>query len=142
MSVSFRPSATQCLVPAFPPEIFSHPCPQTNCSAVTPLSSSTASVGTFNDLFGQLDADDRVKGKQFERICKFLSYDPVYKHELRRVWLWDEWPGRWGGDAGIDLVAEDRNGHLWAIQALGYSPATSITKHDMPLSTRIRKGPT
>jgi predicted helicase len=64
-------------------------------------------VGAFADLFNQLDTDDRVKGKQFERICKwFLTNDPVYKHELRRVWLWDEWPGRWGIDAGIDLVAE------------------------------------
>lgn len=64
-------------------------------------------MGAFADLFNQLDTDDRVKGKQFERICKwFLTNDPVYKHELRRVWLWDEWPGRWGIDAGIDLVAE------------------------------------
>jgi predicted helicase len=53
----------------------------------------------------------------------FLTNDPVYKHELRRVWLWNEWPGRWGIDAGIDLVAEDRQGHLWAIQAKAYSPA-------------------
>jgi predicted helicase len=51
-------------------------------------------VGAFADLVNQLDADDRVKGKQFEHICKwFLTNDPVYKHELRRVWLWDEWPG-------------------------------------------------
>ena len=64
----------------------------------------------FADLFSRLDADDRVKGKQFEHICKwFLTNDPVYKHELRRVWLWEEWPGRWGIDAGIDLVAEDNS---------------------------------
>jgi predicted helicase len=89
-------------------------------------------VVAFNDLFDQLDADDRVKGKQFEHICKrFLTNDPVYKHELRRVWLWDEWLGRWGGDAGIDLVAEDRNGHLWAIQAKAYDPAYRVTKRDV-----------
>jgi predicted helicase len=64
-------------------------------------------VGAFADLFNQLDADARIKGTQFERICKwFLTNDPIYKHELHRVWLWDEWPGRWGIDAGIDLVAE------------------------------------
>ena len=89
-------------------------------------------MGAFADLFNQLDADDRVKGKQFEHICKwFLTNDPVYKHELRRVWLWDEWPGRWGIDAGIDLVAEDRNGHLWAIQAKAYDPAYRVTKRDV-----------
>ena len=80
----------------------------------------------------RLDPDPLRRGKQFEHICKwFLTNDPVYKHELRRVWLWDEWPGRWGGDAGIDLVAEDRNGHLWAIQAKAYDPAYRVTKRDV-----------
>jgi predicted helicase len=89
-------------------------------------------VGAFADLFSQLDADDRIKGKQFEHICKwFLTNDPVYKHELRRVWLWNEWTGRWGGDAGIDLVAEDRTGNLWAIQAKAYNPAYRVTKRDV-----------
>jgi hypothetical protein len=60
---------------------------------------SIPAVGAFNDLFARLDPD--LRGKQFEHICKwFLTNDPVYKHELRRVWLWDEWTGRWGGDAG------------------------------------------
>ena len=61
----------------------------------------------------------------------FLTHDPVYAHELRRVWLWDEWPGRWGADAGIDLVAEDHEGHLWAIQAKAYNAAYWVTKHDV-----------
>jgi hypothetical protein len=74
----------------------------------------------------RLDADDRVKGKQFEHICKwFLTNDPVYKHELRRVWLWDEWPGRWGADAGIDLVADvDIWGH-------------PLTTRDVPHTLRL-----
>jgi predicted helicase len=89
-------------------------------------------VVAFADLFSQLDADDRIKGKQFEHICKwFLTNDPVYKHELRRIWLWDEWPGRWGIDAGIDLVAEDHQGNLWAIQAKAYDEAGWITKRDV-----------
>jgi hypothetical protein len=74
-------------------------------SSVTPVRSgplTSANVGAFADLANQLDADDRVKGKQFEHICKwFLTNDPVYKHELRRVWRWDEWPG---------------HGELWAIR--------------------------
>ena len=81
-------------------------------------------VTSFDDLLGRLDPDPYRRGKQFECICKwFLTNDPVYKHELRRVWLWDEWTGRWDIDAGIDLVAEDRQGHLWAIQAKAYDPA-------------------
>jgi predicted helicase len=87
---------------------------------------------TLGDLLGRLDADPLRRGKQFERICQwFLTHDTVYTHELRDVWLWDEWPGRWGADAGIDLVAKDRQGHLWAIQAKAYDPATSITKRDV-----------
>lgn len=49
---------------------------------------ASASVGAFADLLDRLDADDRVRGKQFEYVYKwFLTNDPVYKHELRRVWL-------------------------------------------------------
>ena len=93
-------------------------------------------MATFSDLFARFDPHPRVRGKQFEHICKwFLTNDPVYKHELRRVWLWDEWPpgprGRWGRDAGIDLVAEDRTGNLWAIQAKAYDPAYRVTKRDV-----------
>ena len=47
------------------------------------------------------------------------------------MWLWDEWPGRWGADAGIDLVAEGHDGRLWAIQAKAYDPAYSVTKGDV-----------
>ena len=77
-------------------------------------------VTALADLLGRLDPEKVRRGRQFERICQwFLTHDPVYAHELRRVWLWDEWPGRWGADAGIDLVAEDRQGQLWATPAGG-----------------------
>ncbi|MDV3136820.1 Helicase associated domain protein, partial [Mycobacterium sp. 29Ha] len=83
-------------------------------------------------LYATLDGESQKRGRQFEHICKwFLENDPVYRHELRRVWLWSEWPGRWGGDAGIDLVAEDRNGTLWAIQAKAYDPKYRVTKKDV-----------
>ena len=89
-------------------------------------------VGELIDLLASLAPDPFVRGKQFERICKwFLTNSPVYRRELRRVWLWDEWPERWGADAGIDLVAEQHDGRLWAIQAKAYDPAYSITKADV-----------
>ncbi|HEY1840169.1 MAG TPA: Helicase associated domain protein, partial [Mycobacterium sp.] len=89
-------------------------------------------MATFSDLFARLDPDPRVRGKQFEHVCKwFLINDPTYKSTLRRVWLWSEWTGRWGGDAGIDLVAEDHDGRLWAIQAKAYAPENTITKADV-----------
>jgi superfamily II DNA or RNA helicase len=89
-------------------------------------------VTALGDLLGRLDPEKVRRGKQFERICQwFLTHDPVYARELRRVWLWGEWPDRWGADAGIDLVAEDRLGHLWAIQAKAYDATTWITKRDV-----------
>jgi predicted helicase len=64
-------------------------------------------VAAFSDLFARLDRDPRVRGRQFEHVCKwFLTNDPMYKTALRKVWLWKEWTGRWGIDAGIDLVAD------------------------------------
>jgi superfamily II DNA or RNA helicase len=74
----------------------------------------------------------RPGGRDFERVCKWaLENVPEYRQRLRRVWLWDDWTGRWGRDAGIDLVAEDQEGGLWAVQAKHYDPAYSIKKADL-----------
>ena len=35
-----------------------------------------------------------------------LTHDPEFKSQLRSVWLWDDWPGLWGPDKGIDPIAE------------------------------------
>lgn len=90
-------------------------------------------MGAFRELVVRLDSTSTTrKGAQFERICQwYLTADPVYAAQLRRVWLWNEWPGRWGIDAGIDLVAEDHDGQLWAIQAKAYDPAYRVTKKDV-----------
>ncbi|MCH8983360.1 MAG: DEAD/DEAH box helicase family protein [Acidobacteria bacterium] len=89
-------------------------------------------MASFPELFDSLDPDPNVRGKQFERIVKWwLLHDPVYRSQIKLVWLWDEWPGRWGADAGIDLVAKTADGDLWAIQAKAYSPEYSITKKDV-----------
>ncbi len=86
----------------------------------------------LGDLLSRLDEDGLRRGKQFERVCKwFLTNDPLYAHQVRRVWPWDEWPGRWGADAGIDLVVEDREAGPWAVQAKAYDPAHSVTKADV-----------
>ena len=89
-------------------------------------------MGDFDALYASLSEDSQARGMQFEHICKwFLENDPVYSHELKTVWLWKDWAGRWGGDAGIDLVAEDRNGDLWAIQAKAYDPKYRVSKRDV-----------
>lgn len=90
-------------------------------------------MGTFIALAAQFDPTNiKRKGDQFELVCKwFLENDPTYQPLLRRVWLWDNWPGRKGNDAGIDLVAEDHDRKLWAIQAKAYDPSYSISKRDI-----------
>jgi predicted helicase len=68
-------------------------------------------MGSLRELLDDLSPDVGLRGKQFEHICKwFLTNCALYRRKLRRVWLWDEWSGRWGADAGIDLVAEDHEG--------------------------------
>jgi superfamily II DNA or RNA helicase len=89
-------------------------------------------VGTLSQLLETLDADAHRRGSQFESICHwYLENDPVYKIELRRVWRWNDWPGRWGADAGIDLVAKDQQDRLWAIQSKAYDSQYAVTKADV-----------
>jgi superfamily II DNA or RNA helicase len=100
-------------------------------------------VATFSDLLTTLDPGDSYRrGKQFEHVAKwFLFNEPEYGSRIKKVWLWDEWPGWWGKEAGIDLVAEDRDGQLWAVQAKVYDPKYRVTKADIDtfLSESSRK---
>jgi len=87
---------------------------------------------TFSDFYNSLDPDPLKRGKQFEHFVKwFLKADPEWATQVDQVWLWDEWPGRWGADCGIDLVILHKNGDNWAVQAKCYSPDYDITKHDV-----------
>ena len=52
----------------------------------------------FSDFYQSLDPDPLKRGKQFEHFVKwFLKADPEWATQVDQVWLWDEWPGRWGG---------------------------------------------
>ena len=83
-------------------------------------------------LLGKLSLDQQVRGRQFEELSRwFFANDRLYQRQLRRIWLWQDWPGRWGADAGIDLVAEAESGDLWAIQAKAYDPRYTITRPDV-----------
>jgi len=89
-------------------------------------------MGSFTGAIESLSPDPTVRGRQFEYLCEWLlTNDPLYAHELARVWRWDDWPGRWGRDAGIDLVAKDRQGGLWAIEAKAYDEKYSVKKSDI-----------
>jgi len=86
----------------------------------------------FLDFYNSLDPDPLKRGKQFEHFVKwFLKADPEWATQVDQVWLWDEWPQRWGADCGVDLVFRHKNGDHWAVQAKCYSPDYDITKHDV-----------
>ena len=88
--------------------------------------------GQFSDFYNSLDADPARRGKQFEHfVLWFLKTDPEWVTQVDQVWLWDEWPERWGADCGIDLVFRHKDGKHWAVQAKCYSPDYDITKHDV-----------
>jgi predicted helicase len=82
--------------------------------------------GLLTNLSERADRRDR------ECLCQwFLRSAPEYRTQVQQVWLWDEWPGRWAANGGIDLVAETRDGSLWAVQAKAYDPAHHIKKVDV-----------
>jgi superfamily II DNA or RNA helicase len=86
----------------------------------------------LGELLTGFDPRADVRGPQFERLCAwYLQNAPEYRSEIKRVYLWREWPGRWGIDAGIDLVAETHGGDLWAVQAKAYASTYSIKKSDI-----------
>ena len=94
----------------------------------------TYTPGTFEHIEQKirLDAVRTEFGAEFERLCQyFLRNAPKYKQILKSVWLWDDWPGRWGADKGIDLVAETQDGTLWAIQAKAVHHDRAIPKSEL-----------
>lgn len=84
---------------------------------------------TFNDLIEQINqaAGDvqRERGNLFEKlVLAYLKHEPTYKALYQNVWLLSDVPDKYGiskKDTGVDLVAEQKNGDLVAIQAKFYT---------------------
>ncbi len=87
---------------------------------------------SFSDFLATFDPDAGKRGRQFEHFVKwFLKNDPEWTTQIDEIWLWNEYPGQWGRDCGIDLIFKDKNGSTWAVQAKCYSPEYEITKSDV-----------
>ena len=81
----------------------------------------------YNDATSTAD-----QGTRFERFTQsFLQTDPLWASQFAKVWMWDQWPEKWGHDSGIDLVAERRDGGLTAIQCKFYDPTHRVSKGDL-----------
>jgi len=80
-------------------------------------------LATFDEFYASLDPDVGIRGKQFEKFVKwFLKTDPTWASQIDEVWLWNDYPKRWGPDCGIDLIFTHKNGKTWAVQSKCISP--------------------
>ena len=97
------------------------------------------------DKYRKISFSERDKGDRFERLMQaYLKTDPKYAYLFKKVWLWNEFPGKddlGGGDTGIDLVALTNDGEYWAVQCKCYQETAVIDKPsvDSFLSTSSRK---
>lgn len=89
----------------------------------------------FNQIlekYRKYSFSEHDKGDRFERlIAAYLQTDPKYSNLFKKVWLWNDFPGRrdlGGNDTGIDIVALTYEGDYWAIQCKCYAENTTIDK--------------
>ena len=90
-------------------------------------------MATFDEFYESLPEDSNKRGEYFEKVFVpwFLKTDPEWSSQVKEVWLWDDYPHRWGKDCGIDLVYEDRQGKHWAVQSKCVSPEREISKAEI-----------
>ena len=87
-------------------------------------------MSTFEKFIKSLD--ENKKGKQFEKfVAWYLLKNTEWSTRIKQLWLWDEFPKRWGRDKGIDLVFRDKENKLCAVQAKCYDQSYSISKSDV-----------
>lgn len=87
----------------------------------------------FNNLIDQIDKSSnnvqRERGTLFEKlVLAYLKNEPTYKALYKNVWLLNEVPDSYEipkKDTGVDLVAEQFNGDLVAVQAKFYKNKVS-----------------
>jgi predicted helicase len=97
------------------------------------------------EKYRKIAFSERDKGERFERLMQtYLQTDPKYAYFFKKVWLWNEFPGKLdlgGGDTGIDLVALTNEGDYWAIQCKCFQESSIIDKPavDSFLSTSSRE---
>ena len=97
------------------------------------------------EKYRKISFSERDKGDRFERLMQaYLLTDPRYSNQFKKVYLWNEFPGKkdlGGSDTGIDLVAVTHDNDYWAIQCKCYQDTATIDKPavDSFLSTSSRE---
>jgi len=100
--------------------------------------STDANKETLHEIltsFRELKQSNREMGDHFEKLMvAYFRAEPLYADRFSDVWLWSEWPNRFGEgqDVGIDIVAREAlTGEYCAIQCKFYLPSHSIQKSDI-----------
>jgi superfamily II DNA or RNA helicase len=89
-------------------------------------------VRGFEDYFESIRGKPTTQGWEFEKALKrWFSNDQEWQGFFEEVFLWNEWPLAKTRDIGIDLVAKDKIGGYWAIQAKAYDPESALKKSDI-----------
>jgi predicted helicase len=93
------------------------------------------SLNKVLEKYRNISYSERDKGNRFERLMKaFLQTDPHYASKFKKVWLWNEFPGRkdlGGIDTGIDLVALNFADEYWAIQCKCFQENATIDRSSL-----------
>lgn len=96
------------------------------------FSSKMTSFNSILAKYRKLSFSERDKGDRFEKLIQnYFLTDPKYSYNLKKVWLWNEFPSKtdFGGkDTGIDLVALTINDEYWAIQCKCFDENATIDK--------------
>lgn len=89
-------------------------------------------MATFDELVKQIDDNletQRDRGTAFEHmVVSYLKNEPTYKQKFKNVWMLSDVPAKYNishQDTGVDIVAEDYNGNLTAVQAKFYTGKVS-----------------
>jgi len=95
-------------------------------------------MATFDEFYNSLpkgsdQETSKKRGDYFEKVFVpwFLKTDPEWSSKVSQIWLWDDYPQRWGSDCGIDLVYEDKQGKHWAVQSKCVAPDRDISKAEI-----------
>jgi predicted helicase len=87
---------------------------------------------TILEKYRTISFSERDKGQRFEHLMQaFLLTDPGYAFQFRKVWFWNDFPGKndlGGLDTGIDLVAVTHSNEYWAIQCKCFQEKAIINK--------------
>jgi superfamily II DNA or RNA helicase len=101
----------------------------------TPGAPTDPQLGSFGYIESKIRRESRNTtelGHAFAQLCVwYLENAPIYRGKFDRIWLWQDWPDRWGPDCGIDIVAKTRNGDLWAVQAKAIDPSRAVSKREI-----------